>query len=130
MIGDNVIVGAYAVASGKLECNSVYAGNPAKRICSVEEFICRRDARQLNEAVDIFNRYCQRFGVMPDRSIFHEYFYLFSKDGDLIDLYKSKMLENGNYDDCIRYLRNHEPMFSGYESFCEYAMNNKGIYEK
>lgn len=37
-IGDNCIVGAGSVVSGKLEANSVYAGNPAKRICSLEEF--------------------------------------------------------------------------------------------
>jgi maltose O-acetyltransferase len=39
VIGDNVIVGAYAVASGNIESNSVYAGNPAKRICSIGEYI-------------------------------------------------------------------------------------------
>lgn len=37
-IGDNVIIGAGAVVSGKVESNSVYAGNPAKRICSLDAF--------------------------------------------------------------------------------------------
>lgn len=36
-IGDNVIIGAGAVVSGKVESNSVYAGNPARKICSLEE---------------------------------------------------------------------------------------------
>lgn len=36
-IGDNVIVGAGSVVSGHVEGNSVYAGNPAKKICSLEE---------------------------------------------------------------------------------------------
>lgn len=36
-IGDNVIIGAGAVVSGKVESNSVYAGNPAVRVCSLEE---------------------------------------------------------------------------------------------
>lgn len=36
-IGDNVIIGAGSVVSGKVESNSVYAGNPAKKICSLEE---------------------------------------------------------------------------------------------
>ncbi len=36
-IGDNVIIGAGSVVTGKVESNSVYAGNPAKRICSLEE---------------------------------------------------------------------------------------------
>jgi len=36
-IGDNVIIGAGSVVSGIIEENAVYAGNPAKKICSLEE---------------------------------------------------------------------------------------------
>lgn len=36
-IGDNVIIGAGSVVSGKVESNSVYAGNPARKICSLNE---------------------------------------------------------------------------------------------
>ena len=41
VIGDNVIVGAKSLVKGKLESNSVYAGIPAKYICSIEEYIDR-----------------------------------------------------------------------------------------
>lgn len=37
-IGDNVIVGAGSVATGTLTPNTVYAGAPAKKICSIEEY--------------------------------------------------------------------------------------------
>ena len=37
-IGDNVIVGAGSVVSRDLESGAVYAGNPARRICSFEEY--------------------------------------------------------------------------------------------
>lgn len=37
-IGKNCVIGAGAVVKGKCEENSVYAGNPAKRICGIEEF--------------------------------------------------------------------------------------------
>lgn len=37
-IGDNVIVGACSVVTKDLESNSVYAGIPAKKICSLEEY--------------------------------------------------------------------------------------------
>lgn len=40
-IGDNVIIGAGSVVAGKVESNSVYAGNPAKRICSLDEHYAR-----------------------------------------------------------------------------------------
>lgn len=36
-IGDNVIIGAGSVVSGNVESNCVYAGNPAKKICTLEE---------------------------------------------------------------------------------------------
>lgn len=37
-IGENVIVGACSLVNKSLEPNAVYAGVPAKRICSIEEF--------------------------------------------------------------------------------------------
>lgn len=123
IVGNNVIIGAYAVASGKLESNSVYAGNPAKRVCSMDEYIKKRENNQLKEAVDIYRLYYQRFGKIPDKSIFHEYFYLFSLQEQLTELYKSKMRENGNYVECLLYLKNNKPQFNSYEDFCEYAKN-------
>lgn len=38
-IGDNVIIGAGSVVTHSLESGGVYAGNPAKRICSVEDYL-------------------------------------------------------------------------------------------
>lgn len=37
-IGDNVIVGANSVVTKDLQSNGVYTGNPAKYICSFEEY--------------------------------------------------------------------------------------------
>jgi acetyltransferase-like isoleucine patch superfamily enzyme len=37
-IGDNVIIGAGSVVRGELNSNSVYAGVPAKYICSIDEY--------------------------------------------------------------------------------------------
>ena len=42
-IGDNVIVGANSLVNKDLKPNGVYAGNPAKYICSFEEY---RDKRR------------------------------------------------------------------------------------
>ena len=40
-IGENVIVGAGALVSKDLEPNGVYAGIPAKKICSFEDYVSR-----------------------------------------------------------------------------------------
>lgn len=37
-IGDNVIIGAGSVVTHDVPSNSVYAGNPARRVCSFEAF--------------------------------------------------------------------------------------------
>jgi acetyltransferase-like isoleucine patch superfamily enzyme len=39
IIGDNVIVGAGSVVSGNLPPNMVYAGVPAKPICTLDEYV-------------------------------------------------------------------------------------------
>lgn len=38
IIGNNVLIGAGSVVRGNLLSNSVYAGVPVKRICSIEEY--------------------------------------------------------------------------------------------
>ena len=38
-IGNNVIIGAGSVVKGELKSNSVYAGIPARYICSIKEYI-------------------------------------------------------------------------------------------
>ncbi len=41
IIGDNVIVGAGSIVKGTLESNSVYAGVPVRRICSLDAYVKR-----------------------------------------------------------------------------------------
>lgn len=50
IIGDNVIIGAGAVVSGKVESNSVYAGNPALKICSLKEYFDRNNSSFIKSA--------------------------------------------------------------------------------
>ena len=57
-IGDNVIIGANSVVTGKVERDSVYAGNPAKRIMSLEEFYNKRKQlarKEIQAIIDLIN---------------------------------------------------------------------------
>ena len=47
-IGDNVVIGAGSVVTKDLPGNAVYAGNPARRICSIEEFREKHQAQRSN----------------------------------------------------------------------------------
>lgn len=44
-IGNNVIIGAGSVVHGNVEDNCVFAGNPAKRLCDIKEWIGRKTTK-------------------------------------------------------------------------------------
>lgn len=46
-VGDNVIIGAGAIVSKDVPANSVYAGNPAKYICTINEYIKKCETRSV-----------------------------------------------------------------------------------
>ena len=50
-IGDNTIVGANSVVLSDCEPNSVYAGNPAKFICSIDEIIKKRSIEMATKPI-------------------------------------------------------------------------------
>ncbi|MBO5449207.1 MAG: acyltransferase [Ruminococcus sp.] len=79
-IGDNTIIGAGSVVSGKLEGNAVYAGNPAKRICSLDEYRQKMNADYENSARICASK-CSKpeqleiyRSLFEDRESFMEYF--------------------------------------------------------
>lgn len=76
-IGDNVIIGAGSVVHGRIPSNCVVAGNPAKIICSLEEYFTKRRKRQYNEAVNIVKSYRERFKKNPPKEALPAYFFLF-----------------------------------------------------
>lgn len=125
-IGDNIIIGAGSVVTRDCESNSVYAGVPAKRIMSIEEFYRKRELAQFNEARDIAVRYKNSKGVDPDKTIFNEYFMLFTstEEAEQINVFKKQMEALNNYDETTAYMSAKKPMFSSYEDFL------RACYEK
>lgn len=123
-IGDDVIIGANAVVSGKVESESVYAGNPAKRICSIQEYYSKRKNSQYREALAIYQEYMCRFKQIPPKSIFHEYFFLFSSgcDNELIPEFEKKLYDHGNYIESKSCLLHNVPLFKSFDEFVECAM--------
>lgn len=125
-IGNNVVIGAGSVVTKNCESDGVYAGVPAKRIMSIEEFYLKRKNAQFEEAKDIAIRYKRRFGTAPDKTIFNEYFMLFSskEEAECIEAYKKQMKTSMNYEASAAYMLSHKPMFSNYEEFL------RACYEK
>lgn len=126
IIGDNTIIGAYSVVTGILEPNSVYAGNPAKRVCSLDDYYNKRKSKQVHEAVNIYLEYKKRFNIEPKMEVFHEYFYLFMGKNDVMnhsvpELFEKKFYDHGNYDETKLYFSKHLPVFESFDAFINYA---------
>ena len=76
-IGDNTIVGAGSVVHGVIPSNVVVAGNPAKVVCTLEEYYNKRKERTVEEARNCAKIFYQRFGRKPSESDMAYFRFLF-----------------------------------------------------
>lgn len=66
-IGNNVIVGAGAVVNGIIPDNSVVVGNPARIICSLDEYISKNRERMKNAMV--VEKMCSEMSIKELRQL-------------------------------------------------------------
>ena len=127
-IGNNVIVGCSSLVNSNCEDNSVYAGNPARKICSIKEFYQKRRSKMYEEAESLALEYKNRFGILPPREVFREYFPLFERTETALknEEFVKVMRLMGNYEETIDFLKNNEPQFGSYEEFLKQCFMNKG----
>ncbi len=118
-IGDNVVIGAGSIVTKDCESNSVYAGNPAKRIMSIEEYAQKRNKKQFSEAKMMAITYKNKFHVNPPVEVFFEYFNLFSSVEEALKIprFVSQLKTGGNYDESVAYMNSNARMFENYEDF-------------
>ena len=118
-IGDNVVIGAGSVVTKDCEPNSVYAGNPARKIMTIAEYLKKREAVQFQEARELARIYRERFGKIPPVEVFNEYFMLFC-DADTAKRnpkFRAQMETGMNFEQSERWMRQNYPMFDGYDAF-------------
>lgn len=122
-VGENSIIGAGSVISGYLEGNAVYAGNPAKKIMSLNEYYRKRKSKQLDEAVNYVEKYKERFGCAPSIEKMNEYFYLFfnPNDENQKKIFESRLKLMDNYDFSLKAAQNRDKYFLSYDQFLEYC---------
>lgn len=61
-IGDNVVIGANSTVTKDIPPNSVYAGNPAKFICTIDEYI-EKNKRKMEDSPVYGEEYTLRANV-------------------------------------------------------------------
>lgn len=122
-IGDNVIIGTGSIVTSDCEGNNVYAGNPAKKIMTLDEFIKKRASTQLEEAKMLAIEYKTRYGTVPPPEVFHEFFMLFSNSMSVKSnhVFNEKMKLGGNYQASMDYLNRQEPRFVSYTEFINFC---------
>ena len=120
-IGSNVIIGAGSVVTKDCISDGVYAGVPAKRIAEISDFLEKRKKAQLDEAKALAVGYYKRYGKKAPKSVFHEYFMLFTQPNEITSNFNDKMKLCGNYEESWKYLNNHKPQFASFEEFLEYC---------
>lgn len=124
VIGDNCIVGAGSVVSGKFDNNLVIAGNPAKRICSLDEYYYKRKEQELNSAKLYVKKWNEKYGRYPSVNEMTNAFSWIYGSYTLENLHENSNLfkYNGINDNIFKdnYL-NTKPEFKTFEEFLEYC---------
>lgn len=123
-IGDNVIIGAGSVVTKDCASNSVYAGNPARRITDLESFYQKRKAAQLQEAKEMARSYVERYGKKPQQEVFHEFFMLFCNDEMVRKnaAFGQKIKLCDNAEQSLEYMASTPQMFNNYDEFLNYCL--------
>lgn len=123
-IGNNVIIGAGSIVTKDCKENSVYAGNPAKYIMSVDEYLNKRKELQVAEAKQLVKSYYERFRKYPDEKALSEYFMLFSDGENLVEPFREKLNLCENPHDSLEFMKRQERRFPNYDSFIQECLKD------
>lgn len=120
-IGDNVIIGAGSVVSGKIPSNEVWAGNPAKFICTLDDYY-KKCCNQYEKSIKItIKQYNDRLKRNPSIQELQYFSTMFLNNFKNAKGEYEKMKFNGDnkkevVEDCLKI----KSKFSNYDSFIEY----------
>ena len=126
-IGNNCIVGAGSVVKGDFPDNSVIAGNPAKVICTLDQYVNKRKSKVITEAFLYASSFNERYRRYPKIKEMGPFFPLFLKrDATQITENDISLHWNGDEEKEIleSFLRS-QPMYKNYEEFLLYVKNNE-----
>jgi acetyltransferase-like isoleucine patch superfamily enzyme len=113
-IGSNCIIGAHSVVTKDIPSNSVVAGNPARVVCSIEDYYNKRKIEYIEEAKAYARSIKERYGRTPVPADFREEFPLFLKPGQQIDGILIQKQLGQAYE---MYSKKHKPIFDSFQAF-------------
>jgi len=121
-IGNNVIIGAGSVVSGKIPSNTVYAGVPARLICTLDEYYEKRKNKTVNEAKLYAKRFHEKYGRYPTEKEMGPFWQLFMPRNvqSVREKFIFTQLSGDNGEEILRDFMKTESKFSSYEEFIKY----------
>lgn len=124
-IGPNTIIGAGSLVTRDIPGDVVAAGNPCKVLCSIKDYYKKRKNEYVSEAIEIVRSYYQRFHCVPPREELSEFYWLFDRNvQEMPDVFLRKISYGNNKIETLKKMNIDKPMFSSYEDFCKYVLEN------
>lgn len=121
-IGDNVIIGARSVVKGNVPSNTVWAGSPAKQICTLDELYQRKVGKRISEALYRRDHIKEKKGGNPDISEMGYFSFLFlDRTMENYHEYIEGLEHNGiSGHPVVKHLFfNSKPMYKSFDEFLE-----------
>jgi UDP-3-O-[3-hydroxymyristoyl] glucosamine N-acyltransferase len=130
VIGNNVIIGANSLVSKDIPNNVVAAGNPAKIIMTLDEYLIKRKKKYILEAKTTVRSFYETYGVLPDMNHVIDFFPLYTRR-DIEEINKCPDIKNiltdeGGIDEklLINLFLATNPKFESYQQFLDWCLSD------
>ena len=121
-IGDNCIIGANSLVKGDFPSNSVIAGNPAKVICTLEEYYNKQLNTWINNARLCAQTIYKNSGHLPtvdEMTDAYAWLYL-PRTKDTLEKYSRFFyLSSDEHEEIVNSFMKSKPQFESFEDFLE-----------
>lgn len=124
-IGDNCIIGLGSIVTKDIPANSVVCGVPAKVVCSIEDYYCKRKEKSIKESMEYCKVLTEYLGRIPTQTDFTEEWALFfrkedfDKYSEMHDVIDWRLKEHQ-----VEFWKKHKPIFNGFDDFLKNMKKN------
>lgn len=127
-VESNVIIGANSVVTHDIPPNTVWAGNPAKQITTMEEYYHKRQKKQLENAIYIAHHIKHITGNMPSINEMGWFGVLFlPRNKESEEYLRTLPFKGDSLNEVISDFYLTQPMFESFDEFLEYAFGGGKI---